>query len=327
MAKKTAYQQKLDQAQAIIEAQNAEILVGEDDRIDFDSFVKCLRKKGGKTVKALALCSWNLLQECGLPELVAQGVADAFREKPKPSKQKADAPVAPAGPGFILPTSMLAPDMSDEELLRLYDPLKSTQPVAVELRKRAGDRPFIVFNPESSKHDEKASLELLKEIVEGEAPRKTFKVDGRPQPVFRIGERPDQSRIVNPLYPAQVLRADGECDNTGLNWSQVAEDSPHLLQLVFLAVDSTLGTGEVKVRDVDHAHQTFELITGEDGENKFRSRYQTTSLRFDELQQTDSLPPMKKLLPRASVMAAQRVHQGGNNDPFRPGQGDTHARH
>jgi len=84
------YAQKIQSALKILENHNSTV----PDRllIDRDSFLKSLRELGGTTEASLRQCSWEDLEECGLPRLIARQVSQIFRKKGKVNNESNNDP-------------------------------------------------------------------------------------------------------------------------------------------------------------------------------------------------------------------------------------------
>jgi hypothetical protein len=76
---KTIYEQRLDMARKVILAHNLQLREGEEG-VDSKEFFEELRKIGGISDSALNHCSWEDLQRCGLPRLLAKHVCEIFRD-------------------------------------------------------------------------------------------------------------------------------------------------------------------------------------------------------------------------------------------------------
>jgi hypothetical protein len=284
-----SYEQKIEQAREAIAANNESAHSGGGTGISTSDFFQKLRLAGGTTLEALQECSWEDLQECGLPKFVAKRVAKIFREREQDKKR----------PTVI--TERRAQGMAVAELLEHYDPRDPDNPVGKRLSTLSNGGRCIVFNDNGTVNVE-PSTTLVDELRDKFPERETMVVDERPRQTFRIGERPDMTADENPLYPGRMLRPDGTCDQTNRSWAGVPFD---VRVLVHLTVKETR---EVVVNQLNDAHTVMDMVFGDDAESKIRQRYSQASVMFDALKQGGGLPSLKLM----------RTGQNGNglNNPF-----------
>lgn len=284
-----SYEDKIEQARAAIEANNEGAHSGGGMVISTSDFFKKLRLAGGTTLEALQECSWEDLQECGLPKFLAKRVARIFREREQ-DKQR---------PTVI--TEKRAQGMAVAELLEHYDPRDPDNPVGKRLKALSKSGRCIVFNDDGTVNVEHSTI-LVDELRDSFPERETMVVDERPRQTFRIGERPDMTADENPLYPGRMLHPDGTCDQTNRSWAGVSFD---VRALVYVAVKETR---EVVVTQLNDAHTVMDMALGDDAESKIRQRYPQASVMFDALKQGGGLPSLKLI----------RTGQNGSglNDPF-----------
>lgn len=280
-----SYEDKIEKAKETISQFNEH--VGKDDAVDTEGFIKKLEKAGGTTEAALQGCSWEDLEAMGLPKLLAKQIAGTFRK----SEEKDKKPVVSA---------TRAQSMKPEELLKSYDPRDPSNAVSERLKKLSDGKPFVVFNTDET-INVVASAKLLQEIRDGYPQMNTVVVEGRPQKTYRVGERPDQMADENPLYPGRILRPDGMCDQTNRSWNGI---SPIVRTLIYLAVKET---GEIKVNQINDAHNVLDQVLSGDAEQKIRTRYPQASVHYDELEKQGNLPSLK---------IARSGGAKGKNDPF-----------
>lgn len=295
------YEMKLATAQTLLDAYNARAAKHNqecdpndpDDEpmpvIDVKKFFRALTRRGAIDLPSLALLSWEAISECGVtPEITAQSIAAIFR-----------APVAvAAGDGGGSSDKMeLTPKrvarMGTEDLLRHYKP---TDPVGSLVSARLGElskgRPFLVFKKEGEVFsvDVDASLTLLEEIKEGEAPREFYAVEGAaPRMVYAVGANPAGEQMVDecPIHVGERLRKDGTCPQTNKSWTPVP-------RVVWELVRIALGTAEIRVVSLDTAHDLMDRIKNyTEAEREIRSRYPRASVEHDRLKGRNQLPPLK----------------------------------
>jgi hypothetical protein len=73
-----SYDSKIQSARIVIEKHNSNV---EDfHKIDFDKFLENLRNLGGTSEETLRAVSWEDLQECGIPRIMARSLSHIFRQ-------------------------------------------------------------------------------------------------------------------------------------------------------------------------------------------------------------------------------------------------------
>jgi hypothetical protein len=287
------YESKLEKAKGLIEKHNAGL--DEKDRLNADAFVADLKKAGGTTDEGLRQCSWEDLQDCGLPKLLAKQVATVFREGG--TEEKKD-----------VVTEKKAGGMTVQQLLEHYDPRDADNHVGKRLTTLAKSQRCVIFNSDSSVNVG-ASEKLIAEIRDGYPERETFPVDGRPMKIYRVGERPQELADENPLYPGRLLRPNGDCDQTNRSWEGVSYE---VRVLLYLAVTKT---NELRIDSVGKAQDEMDRAIATNVMQFLPSRYPKASLLFDELKSRSELPSLK--LPKGN-------QDGRPQDPFHR---STHVRH
>jgi len=284
------YQQKLDAVRKIIEQHNQNV---EGDAIlDVEEFFAKLRQLGGTTDDALTLCTWEEIQGCGktnLPRLLAKQIAESFRKKvdtrPKPATEKR------------------ALSMTLEELLATYDARDSENPVGQRLMQISGGLPFLCFNADNTVNVQ-SSLQCIDDIRDGFEPRTMMLVDGVPQKLYKVGERPDSVMDENPLYAGRALRGSEQfCDQTNRSWKGI----PHKARVVLhLAINQT---SELRINQLMEAQNVLDLLVGKPEAQAvltISSRFPKAALKYSELEKVGSVPILKLV----------RNSTGRKQDPF-----------
>ena len=279
-----SYDTKIKSAQDIITEHNSN--VEDSEQIDFDKFMDKLRKAGGTSGDALKACSWEDIQDCGVPRLIARRIAHIFRQSNGDSGKS----------GYI--SFKKAETLTAVELLERYNPREPKSSVAKRLKELSDGKAFIVF--EGSTIDFETSKRLLEDLQEGLPSVATTFVKGIPTPVYRVGERPDNYRDENPIYPGHLLRSGQTCGQTGRSWDEV---SIEVRQLLWLAVAQT---GELSINSLDDANDAMDKAVRDNASSFIRQRYPKASLKYDELSKTNGLPSLKLLVNK----------QRSSNDPF-----------
>lgn len=282
-----SYADKIAQAMEAITKHNEG--VGTEEVVDIDDFIGRLKRVGGTSDARLRRSSWEDLEGLGLPLLLAKEIAEIFRK-------------GEAAPRRPVVTERQAQAMSPEELLERYDPRDPDNFVGKRLKDLSKGQPFIVFNTDGTVNRE-ASVQLLQEIRNGYPARETFAVEGRPQKIYRVGERPEELANENPLYPGRALRPNGDCDQTNRSWNGVTDP---VRILVYLAVTRTR---EIRIAQIDDAHRILDQVMSGDAEAAIRQRNPQASILYDDLASKGNLPSLK-VAPSGTAVG------GTVNDPF-----------
>ncbi len=291
----STYESKLAEAQEIVTGHNGR-LPDDAERLDWATILKKLKGMGGTTSDALAAVTWEDLQDCGLPRILARQIAAGFRKKNEPSSKP-------------LKTSAVAA-LNLRELVGHYDVSGETNSLVAErLVKESKGLAFLVPNAAGDAIDVDRSVELLRELRDGHDPREFVVVDGDPRPVFRVGERLDWLADENPLFPGKMLSGQ-TCRETDRSWEGVSLETR---QIVYLAAAQT---GELDNSDLGRCHDILDMVLTPDGQTRLRSRCPKAVYALKELTETGNAPTLKiRRKPRA----------GGSsklNDPF-----GTHRRY
>ena len=145
-----SYDTKIAAARDAIEQHNSKV---EDSQIDFDKFVEKLRNLGGSSDETLKAVTWEDLQECGLPKIMARRISFIFRQ---------DSDGTSGASAYIAPKKVYA--LSNKELIERYSPKDVKSPVGKRLKELSDGKAFIVFNDDGSVNVE-ASVKLLEDII------------------------------------------------------------------------------------------------------------------------------------------------------------------
>lgn len=288
-----SYDSKIAVARETIEQHNSNV-TEDSNKVDFDKFLEKLRNMGGSSDEALKAVSWEDLHDChdgGLPQIMARRLAYVFRQ---------DSTDDGGGSAYISPKKVHS--LSRKELVERYDPKDVKSPVGKRLKDLSNGKAFIVFS-NAGKILVDASVKLLEAIIDGLPEVKTTFVEGRPLPVYNIGDRPDAYADANPLYPNRPLRADEVCDQTGRSWAGV---DVSIRQLLYIAISES---EELEINTVADAGDTMDRVMAKDTTlDTLRSRYPDASQLYDEQEKEGRLPLLKIKLGGPS--------QGKKNNPF-----------
>jgi hypothetical protein len=276
-------QEKFDSALALLNSHNDAI--GGKEKTGFvnpERFLDCIKASGGTSEERLKGFSYEDILNClpisanpiGVsikPVPLAKDIAKVFRGKSEDEEKR------PIG-------NKKADKMTLKELVENFDPEDLDNSVTKRLKEIAKDNKFIVY-VSGRTLDIESTFKILKEIKDGFGGRDNIDADNQTKKVYKIGELPNFLADENPLYPSRKLRPDGTCDQTGRSWDGVPFN---VRQLIRVAID----INELVV-DIDSANNVIDMAISSDAFTKLRKRYRNSSVRFDELAETDDLPKLK----------------------------------
>jgi hypothetical protein len=275
------YDSKIEQAKSIVEKHNSVA----KKKVEFETFLSNLQEAGGATDEALKACTWEDLEKFGLPTLIAKQVCSVFRVKQEKESK--------------IISEKKSQAMTVRELLNHYDPKNWDNFVGKRLKELSDNKRCLVCNDDGNLNIN-TSAKLVDELRDGFPERDKIIVNDKPYKVYRIGERPDQFVLENPLFPGTLLRPDETCTVTDRSWEGV----PDVIKvLLYLAVKETK---ELKISNADDAHNVMDVLQTEDITKKLIRRYSKASLLFDELKAAGNLPTLR----------LSRSQQKPCNDPF-----------
>jgi hypothetical protein len=266
-----SYDSKVQSARKIIENHN----LNADTKVDFDQFLKKLIDMGGSSEDTLKAVSWEDLQDCGLPRIIARRLGFLFRQESEVGNEKSS---------YI--SDRKASTLSYRELLERYNPLDVKNSIGKRLKEISDGKSFVVFD-KNGKVLIKETVRLLEDIINGLPPIDTAFINGVPTPTYRIGERPDFFVDENPLYPGRVLRFEETCDQTGRSWTGV---NIEIRQLLWIAIKET---SELVINSVAEANDVLDRILSNSNVDRLKSRYPEASKLFDEYSDTGRMPMLK----------------------------------
>jgi hypothetical protein len=271
-----SYDSKIESARNVIESHNQNI--EDSKKVDFDSFLTNLQDAGGTSEETLKTCSWEDLQDTGVPRLIARTISKIFRQNGDNGDNK---------------SSHVSQNKSEmmtvKDLLGRYNPSSPPNNVTKRLKEICKNSPCIIFNNDGAVNVE-ASDKLIADLLEGHDPISTTVVNGIPHHVYKVGVRADAYVGENPLYPGKKLRSGGQCHRTGFLWDQIAVD---VKQFLHIAVSETR---EMNIDSLEKANDIIDRCNADNALENFRKRYLQTSLKFDELSKIGNLPSLRILM-------------------------------
>ena len=268
------YETKLDAALAVI-AQHNDSLGVDVKRLNAENFVANLKHMGGTSEATLASCTWEDLENCGLPRILARTIAGIFRVEDK----KEDRIVV-----FDDDPEKQAKRLKPVQLVEHYDPEDSTNPYGERLNKAVKGLKVLIFDQNGMLHI-KATQEEVERIRQDYPQRSEVYVEGLGLcKTYRIGERPGRYADMHPLYSNVPLNPDGT-SNKGVNWISLPLACR---QLIHLAINETK---ELKSDSYDE-FDLFDIVAGKDLTHIGR-RWPKAYVMYGEWKQLGKLPLMK----------------------------------
>lgn len=287
-----SYQSRLDAAIAAITDHNNSV-GDESDKVDCDKFVTALKKMGGTSEASLASSSWEDLENCGLPRILARTVSGLFRSEgasETPEKIVDDDPVKHAA--RLKPEGLVA----EYDLDNPFNPYgKRLQEIVAKLR---GYR-FIILDDEGNVNVP-ASQKELKRLIDGYPQRAQVSVDGGVRKTYAVGDRPNRYVQEHPVSAAVPLDSDGRSDK-GVPWGKLDLE---IRQLIHIAVETKeLVPGRYEEFDL------FDMIEGKEFEH-LATRYPKAAVRFKDLEGLGDLPKL--------VVQLSNTNGGSGDKPQNP---------
>jgi hypothetical protein len=301
---------KLSGARAILEAHNSHLVAGfkaAETQIEpkgfvlIDKFFENLEALGGSTEEALSEATWEDLEKCGAPRILARKIATLFR-----GEQTISGPVVPQR--VIIEDNdpeKKAKAMTFVELLRAYDPKNHKSPIGDRLKKISGGRKFLVFNGDTINVE--VSLNLLEELDDfGE--KDEIEIDGNILPTYAIGNRPGRFTYQHPLYPDKLLR-------TNDPWYKLLDGTPTQKRIVLTLHLAAIRTHELWVDKMNEA-EILELAASDNALIRVNRRYVKAALMYQELAEVNAEPNL-----RVALQGSDKPPQKQN--PFNLGKNHT----
>lgn len=269
-----SYQARLDKAKEIVTAHNE--VVGAEHAVDFVSFEKNLKANGGTSEEALKGCKYEQLQKFGLPELLAQQVANVFRANATSEPETPKTHVSGKQVKFA----------SIRQLVEWFaeNPDDQSTGYFKRLREIVGDRPCVVFHGGQIVVDK--TTEFVNLIKQG-YPKLPTTVDvggSEVAAVYALGKLPTVAVEEDPLRPGQPLLPSGLSADSSLNWGSVEK---RFRQFIYLGV---LESREINGGDPVLETKLFELSKSPDGFKELQRMFTRTNELFAHRSSFGNLP-------------------------------------
>lgn len=282
---------KLAGARAILEAHNS----SSTKPVDVEGFFTRLTDMGGSSEDALISASWEDLEMCGAPRILARRIAAMFRGDQQQEPQF-------GSPQRVIleetDPDKLAKAMTPAQLIAVYDPKQPKSAVGERLKFLSEGKKFLVFNDDGT-INQALSCKLIDELDDHGEVEEYVSPEGDVSLVCAVGERPDRTAMEHPLFPGTALRNGlSEC---GCDWSNI---NPQIAQTLYLAVTETK---EIDM-NVSHEADVYDLAVGSGIANAAKSLAQINrrciqaAKLFKERAALGKLPSLRKQSAKLYVL-------------------------
>jgi len=291
------YDNKIQTARNLIKSHNEN--VSEKFQVDIEDFIENLQQMGGTSEETLSACTWEDLQDCGLPKILSRRIANIFRKKNGIGSNKSS---------YV--SKQKAESMGLEELIERYNPKDPYNAVGQRLKLISEGKKFLVFDDDGTLNVEE-SKKRLDDIIDGHEEIESIFIDDKPVTLYAVGERLDLVTYIDPIFK-KPLRKGELCSITKRSWSNIEKD---IKQLIYLAVHCT---GELSVRvdqcgsysnDIFSAHEIIDMAEDENAFRKISVRCPEAALYFKKKKKIGDLPNLM-----TSIQASRKIDK--SNDPF-----------
>ena len=281
------YDQKIQSSREAVESHNSNV----SEKIKFEDFLDKLQKLGGTSEEALATCSFEDLESCGLPRILAKMISKKFRKKDESGSNKSS---------YV--SAKKAEAMTSQELVERYNPRDVKNAVGQRLKGLSNGKRCIVFNIDGTVNVEE-SVKMLNALSDGYDELDTVTCAGSVLQVYKVGDKLDFFADIDPINN-KPLRPDGTCQMTGRSWGKVSQKVRQMINIAHRV------TQELKIDNIDDIHDIIDIAEKDGAEQHFRLRYRKASLRFDEMEKMGGLPVLKVRL------GSSRSIDRKENNPF-----------
>ena len=267
--------------------------------VDIDAFFAKLRDMGGTTEELLAEATWEDLQTCGLPRILARKIAGEFRDEDKNEHEPLQKVIIEDNDP-VKQAQRLTPG----ELIAEYNPQYPKNPIGERLKQLAEGRKFLIFQSNDNATINVIASQQLFDELDDYGERDNFTVGGIPRKVYKVGDRPGRSVDEHPLFPGTPLRTNG-CSEADCNWGTIPLK---IRQIYLLAIESgELSVSKFQVpssKSIPY-HTKFQVGYREvDLHNEAATRneeeicrlYRKAAVKWQELESIGKLPSLKVVL-------------------------------
>lgn len=195
-------------------------------------------------------------------------------------------------------------DVDASELLEHYHPDQPTHPITVAMKKRYGDKPIIVFKPDSKVVDIEHTANYIADLEQGYPEQETVEVEGILVRIYPVGKIPNQMVEEDPLFEGKPLKR-GRSTVNRVNWSEIGHPVRQFCRII-------VEMGDIDINDRFQVNELLKLAKA--GIPELRKIYPEADLEARERALKEELP--KLLLPMEEVNGRKQNPFGINNRSY-----------
>jgi hypothetical protein len=183
------------------------------------------------------------------------------------------------------------------DLLALYLPGKSEDPVSRELAKRYGDKAVIAFSPGTTEVAVAETIAYVTDLQQGMPSQESIMVGGSLSRLYPVGKKPVGTVGEDPLFNGRPLTAQGRSTVNHINWSEVKTPARQFVRIL-------VERGDIKT---DDRLNLIEIVKkASENVDSLGEVFPEAKLDFLERKEDGTLPNLKVRLNG----------QSKNNSPF-----------
>ena len=177
-----------------------------------------------------------------------------------------------------------AKDAPVENLLKLYRPELSEDPITRFLKDRFNSRKVILFVPGTSDIDVQATIDYIADLEQGYAEQEFVQTSGGLARPVAVGEKADKIVDEDPLNEGQPLRKDRSVVGFPANWTGIATEVRKLCRIIVDRNDV----------DTNNRHDVNSLIMlAMKGFDTVKEVYPEAAVQYRELEAIEKLPTLR----------------------------------
>jgi len=171
-------------------------------------------------------------------------------------------------------------DIDPSELLQYYHPEQSNHPITIALKKKFGNKPIIVFKPDSKAVDIEETSNYIADLEQGFPEQEIIESNGCLVRIYPIGQIPNQMVEEDPLFENKPLKRGRSIINR-LNWSEIGKDVRMFCRII-------VERKEINIEDRFALGELFRLA--KKGISELQKVYPEAHLEYRERAQKGELP-------------------------------------
>lgn len=187
-----------------------------------------------------------------------------------------------------------------EQLLEDYLPERKDHPITMVLKERFGNKPIIVFKPDSREIDMEATINYVTDLEDGFPEEKFVMSNGEPVCPLAVGHVPCDLVEEDPLFIGSPLKRGRSIANRA-NWNDV---SKNIRQFVRIAVEM----GVIDPEDRRDVRDVLQLASGSNALEELKKEFPEVALEYREREKLNNLPSL--------VMSMKEAQTARKQDPF-----------